>query len=140
MGWAYGQNSEGRNVGYGVPATCDLKHCRNKIDRGLGFVCGGMHDGGQWGCGGYFCSKHLFMGPSGVGQLCEACTDSIAALLCQCGHTMGDHADYHGVGNPAGCENVTDGEECLCDAFDLVSEFVQREAPKWKRLRQSQHG
>jgi hypothetical protein len=40
MGWAVGWCSDNRRFrGYGVPAYCDAKGCRNEIDRGLGFVC-----------------------------------------------------------------------------------------------------
>jgi len=59
MGWAYGVNQEGREVGYGVGATCDTAGCDAEIDRGLAYVCGGMHDGDEHGCGRYFCGEHL---------------------------------------------------------------------------------
>lgn len=62
MGWAFCKNAEGRECGYGVQAKCDQPGCRKKIDRGLAYVCGGMHDGGDHGCGGYFCSKHRMWG------------------------------------------------------------------------------
>ncbi len=58
MGWAYAINAEGRKVGYSVPAICDQNFCFEKIDRGLCYVCGGMHDGGENGCGLYFCEFH----------------------------------------------------------------------------------
>lgn len=54
MGWAYGLNSEGREVGYTITATCDEEGCHKAIDRGLAYVCGDMHDGGDYGCGKYF--------------------------------------------------------------------------------------
>lgn len=75
MGWAYGTNAEGREVGYGVEATCDQDGCEAEIDRGLAYVCGGMHDGGEHGCGHYFCVGHLYFAlpPDERGQLCEAC-------------------------------------------------------------------
>lgn len=59
MGWSYGINLEGREVGYSVEATCDYAGCGEKIDRGLAYVCGGMHDGDEYGCGRYFCGTHL---------------------------------------------------------------------------------
>lgn len=61
MGWGYGTNNEGREVGYSVEATCDQDGCEVEIDRGLGYVCGGMHDAGfEVGCGRYFCHNgHL---------------------------------------------------------------------------------
>ena len=74
MGWSYGVNGEGREVGYSVSATCDQEGCYKEIDRGLAYVCGDMHDGGEYGCGDYFCYEHLFM--TEVGQLCEKCMDN----------------------------------------------------------------
>lgn len=76
MGWAFGVNAEGREVGYGVEATCDFEGCDAKIDRGLYYVCGGMHDGDEHGCGRYFCGSHLgywFRGKETSPQLCEEC-------------------------------------------------------------------
>lgn len=74
MGWSYGTNAAGREVGYAVDAECDHPDCHEEIDRGLAYCCGGMHDGGEHGCGGYFCSAHLAMtGPSCF--MCDACCD-----------------------------------------------------------------
>jgi histidinol phosphatase-like PHP family hydrolase len=66
----------GREIGYGIPATCDHPDCTKEIDRGLDFCCGGMH-GGQghycedakvWvGCGRYFCHDHKDI------TLCDEC-------------------------------------------------------------------
>lgn len=73
MGWSGPMpNAEGRPVGYAVEATCDHEGCDARIDRGLAYVCGGMHDGGELGCGLYLCSAHLFYGAV---QLCGACLD-----------------------------------------------------------------
>ena len=78
MGWSIGYDSNWkRDIGYGVPATCDHPGCEEKIDRGLSFVCGGEPCGGEQGCGLFFCEKHLgyalvaghLQGP----QLCERC-------------------------------------------------------------------
>lgn len=78
MGWSGPMpNAEGRSVGYAVDATCDLQGCERKIDRGLAYVCGGMHDGGDHGCGRYFCEYHLFFGHPV--QLCGGCLDSQGA-------------------------------------------------------------
>lgn len=67
MGWAVG-SMDGRDIGYGVPATCDHPDCDEKIDRGLGYVCGfGQPWGGDEGCGLFFCPDH------GGGSLCERC-------------------------------------------------------------------
>lgn len=42
MSWAVGDDRyHGRFRGYGVPAYCDAKGCRAKIDRGFGYVCEG---------------------------------------------------------------------------------------------------
>jgi len=73
MGWGYGINSEGREVGYSIDATCDHKDCSKEIDRGLAYVCGDMHDGGEYGCGKYFCYDHLTV--TKLGQLCKECAD-----------------------------------------------------------------
>lgn len=58
MGWGLCVNAKGRDCGYMVGSTCDKDGCEAKIDRGLDYVCGGMHDGGEHGCGGYFCDEH----------------------------------------------------------------------------------
>lgn len=59
MGWSScGTDSRGRPIGYGHRATCDHDGCKAKIDRGLGYACGGMH-GTSPGCEGYFCGGHL---------------------------------------------------------------------------------
>lgn len=58
MGWSYGFVN-GRDVGYGVPAICDLPGCDKEIDRGLAFICGGDIGGGEHGCGLFFCGTHL---------------------------------------------------------------------------------
>jgi hypothetical protein len=65
MGWAVGSH-EGRDIGYGVPAICDQPGCEEKIDRGLGYVCGQPWDGDE-GCGLFFCMEH------GGGSFCERC-------------------------------------------------------------------
>ena len=73
MGWGFGVNAEGREVGYTVQAECDETGCMVRIDRGLAYACGNMHDGGEWGCGLYFCGNHLFLG--GPDQLCKRCLE-----------------------------------------------------------------
>jgi hypothetical protein len=56
MSWAVGFDSNWkRDIGYGVPATCDRPGCGTGIDRGLAYVCGGQPYGGEEGCGLYFC-------------------------------------------------------------------------------------
>lgn len=60
MSWARGE-IHGRAVGYAIEAKCDWPGCKETIDRGLGYRCGGLSgvslDEGL-GCGGYFCSAH----------------------------------------------------------------------------------
>jgi len=75
MGWAVGFDpSWGRDIGYGVPATCDEPDCGAKIDRGLGYVCGGDVYGGQHGCGLFFCTSHLTYGADEDDpQVCGRC-------------------------------------------------------------------
>lgn len=59
MGWSIGYDSTWkRDIGYGVPATCDHPGCGAEIDRGLGYVCGDDPYGGEHGCGLFFCEKH----------------------------------------------------------------------------------
>jgi len=60
MGWAYcGTDRYGREIGYGIQATCDRRGCGEEINRGLGCVCGGlMHLGDEGGCGRYYCDAH----------------------------------------------------------------------------------
>lgn len=85
MSWMFCKNRQGRECGYGVSSACDHPGCSARIDRGLAFVCGGMHDGGPFGCGGYFCEAHRTLAlltdadrekyadePS-PGQLCVTC-------------------------------------------------------------------
>lgn len=70
MGWSIGYDSNwNRDIGYGVPATCDHPDCNEQIDRGLAHVCGGAPYGGDGGCGLYFCGNHLFA----LGHRCERC-------------------------------------------------------------------
>lgn len=80
MGWAYGTNAAGRQIGYGVEADCDEDGCSERIDRGVAHACGGMHDGGEVGCGGYFCGSHLYVAcppPDGrTSFLCARCSDA----------------------------------------------------------------
>jgi hypothetical protein len=76
MSWAVGFDSDwGRDIGYGVPATCDHPGCGAEIDRGLSYVCGGQPYGGEHGCGLYFCAAHLRYAGSRRDhpQLCHHC-------------------------------------------------------------------
>lgn len=68
VGWAVGYDTRWkRDIGYGVPATCDQPDCGERIDRGLAYVCGGQPYGGDDGCGLYFCGHH------GGGEKCSRC-------------------------------------------------------------------
>jgi len=62
MGWSYGIDESrpkgDQEIGYSIAAKCDYPGCKEDIDRGLAFVCGGEHYGGDDGCGGFFCSEH----------------------------------------------------------------------------------
>lgn len=73
MSWAFcGKDANGRDIGYGVTAICDEPGCAAEIDRGLGHLCGQMHeDGGS--CNGYFCGGHLLHTPAG--RRCRRCAD-----------------------------------------------------------------
>ncbi len=62
-------------MGYGHDGICMLDACEVEIDHGLAYVCGGMHDGGEYGCGRYFCYSHLYMGASA--QLCLECLEKV---------------------------------------------------------------
>jgi hypothetical protein len=74
MSWAIGYDSNWRrDIGYGVPAHCDQPGCGKEINRGLGYVCGGEPYGGEYGCGLFFCSEHLYVAGSGGRQLCYRC-------------------------------------------------------------------
>lgn len=45
----------GRDQGYGVPATCDHPGCNKNIDRGMAYACGGDP---TENCGLFFCGEH----------------------------------------------------------------------------------
>lgn len=59
MSWAFGQNSQGKTIGYSVRAVCEHPGCEKQIDRGLSFACGGEHEDDYFCCDGYFCGEHL---------------------------------------------------------------------------------
>lgn len=74
MGWSIG-DFNGRDIGYGVPATCDYPGCGAEIHRGLAFVCGSNAHGGEHGCGLFFCPYHLDYSDNDemTERLCERC-------------------------------------------------------------------
>lgn len=82
MGWANcGEDDLGRPIGYAFAATCDAPECATEIHRGLSFVCGGMHGGDGFGCGRYFCSKHLTLADVKGHRcisVCEPCEQLLA--------------------------------------------------------------
>jgi hypothetical protein len=72
MSWQVGYDSRwNRDIGYGVPATCDFPGCGAVIDRGLAYVCGGEPYGGENGCGLFFCQDHMLYGETVPS--CEQC-------------------------------------------------------------------
>ena len=73
MSWAIGyDNNWQRDIGYGVPATCDHPECNTQINRGLSHVCCNSEPyGGDDGCGLYFCGKHLHLPYA----MCDRCID-----------------------------------------------------------------
>lgn len=101
MGWAYcGTDHRGREIGYGVQATCDKRGCDVVINRGLGYCCGPMHNGDEGGCGRYFCDPHLgWAGPRGgcshrfkgaYGQtICQPMRNDQGKVWCAC------HLDHY---------------------------------------------
>ena len=77
MGYAHYVLADGREAGYGVETVCDKAGCGEKIDRGLAYLCGDRPGGDEYGCGGYFCGRHLYTGPDGSrGGHCERCRDA----------------------------------------------------------------
>lgn len=76
VGWSIGFDSRWqRDIGYGVPATCDHPDCDEEIDRGLSYVCCEQEPyGGESGCGLFFCSKHMVIGEDDdLPFRCERC-------------------------------------------------------------------
>lgn len=80
MGWARGQDSNGRDIGYAVEAKCDHPECSAEIDRGLAYRCGGA-DFDLDTCEGYFCTDHR----SGhwSQNLCDACAKRLVCDRCE---------------------------------------------------------
>ncbi|WP_369211334.1 hypothetical protein [Streptomyces flavofungini] len=63
-------------AGYGIDTVCEQDGCTEKIDRGLAYLCGKTPGGDEYGCGGYFCGEHKYLGsgaPVSEG-LCGACS------------------------------------------------------------------
>lgn len=65
MGYARYTNTDGREAGYAVKATCDRDGCNEDIDRGADYRCEeGM-------CEGFFCYRHLTYVDHV--QMCDVC-------------------------------------------------------------------
>lgn len=85
MGWGYcGTNPDtGEEMGYAILGVCHAEGCDKAIDHGISYVCGGMHEGGEHGCGYYFCGDHLAVycrGDDPLGyELCKACGQAYEA-------------------------------------------------------------
>jgi len=74
MGWGTcGPDEMGRPMGYQWTSICDYPGCDEVIDRGLAFVCGGMHGADDDGCGRYYCDQHLAIQLDGPSPLCPFC-------------------------------------------------------------------
>ncbi len=105
MSWAVGYDSNwNRDIGYGVPATCDHPKCNEKIDRGLSYVC--CEDqpyGGENGCGLYFCIDHRrFYRNEEDGPMCKRCATYKAPYK----HPKPDHPEWveHKLTDPSWAE------------------------------------
>jgi len=123
MGWgSCGTDSKGRPIGYSHPATCDHKGCRKKIDRGLGYACGGMH-GSADTCEGYFCEDHMkhayVPGEGGWKQVCFACDEELTKER----NDQLFHAIHESLHSPPGEEGkpIVEWMEAW-DEFDEVPE------------------
>lgn len=59
--------------GYGVPAICEHPKCKEEIDRGVSYACGG-EPFSEYGCDRYFCGKHLnytYFDPEKENRICK---------------------------------------------------------------------
>jgi len=60
MGYAVYDTPRGP-AGYGIPDVCHTAGCAERIDRGLGFLCGNQPGAAdEYGCGWWFCAEHLY--------------------------------------------------------------------------------
>ena len=69
--------------GYGVPAICEHPDCKEKIDRGVSYACGG-EPFSERGCDRYFCGKHLYY--VSFNDDGEACKHTL--IDCDCDDTV----------------------------------------------------
>jgi len=112
MGYAKGENNNGKLIGYGVEAFCEKDGCDRVIDRGIDYCCGGIEGCQNAGmeyepyCGGFFCSSHLFFIPS-LGRFDSGmmvCTECLVRAICpkckgegQIDDELCDSCDSYGV-------------------------------------------
>lgn len=73
MGWGYGHDEDGREIGYLVDAECDQEGCDKQINRGLAYRCGEITE--DTGCGLHFCESHLFFSLKLNCQVCQSCLE-----------------------------------------------------------------
>lgn len=68
MGWASYDTKLGP-AGYAHADVCHFDDCDEEIDRGLSFLCGSRpgDETAEFGCGRWFCAKHLFYPPRDTG-------------------------------------------------------------------------
>lgn len=74
MGYAnyeISRNGQTIQAGYAVEAICEETGCEEKIDRGLGHLCGKNPGGDEHGCGSYYCGQHLT-----YGNQCQRCGEA----------------------------------------------------------------
>jgi hypothetical protein len=124
VGYAFGHNNNGREIGYGVEATCDWPGCEEAIDRSIGNCCGGIDGIGNAGmdgeayCGDFFCEKHMSF------DVCLKCVR-------KCPDCKGEARD-------------ADGEPCArCDSFGEIGHespmpaegYVAKDAADERRMR-----
>ncbi|MFJ5070211.1 hypothetical protein ACIQC7_27760 [Kitasatospora sp. NPDC088556] len=70
------RNGQTIEAGYNITAPCDRTGCTIQISRGLDALCGN-EPGGDDGCGGFFCDRHLHIASS-EGYLCRDCYQHVA--------------------------------------------------------------
>lgn len=88
MGYANcGEDSKGRPIGYNFSAICDEPECREKIDRGLAYVCGHMHGEDEYSCEKYFCSNHK-------SNWVEDCSGNLTTICNQCYKDLLESGDF----------------------------------------------
>lgn len=69
------RNGEEIEAGYDVEAVCEEQGCTETVSRGLGCLCGATPGGDEYGCGGYYCDQHLYIGVGPAEGLCVRCSE-----------------------------------------------------------------